>query len=129
MSEYTPGEWRTGRTDMQSYEFGSGVAFVQIYADDERGKWHLGERLPIVVAQLRADEIPLEEVWANAHIIAAACDMKAALEAVPIPSITRDPRDFLDSFFEWFQNHAQPALAKSKGKTRVFDRQKNPDQA
>ena len=78
MSKHTAGEWRTGRTDMQSYEGGSGLPFVQIYADDERGKWHLGERLPIVIARLVGEEIDLDELWANARLVAASQRLLAA---------------------------------------------------
>lgn len=57
---------------MQSYEGDTGLPFVQIYTDDERAKWHLGERLPLVVARLVGEDIGLDKLWANARLVAAA---------------------------------------------------------
>jgi hypothetical protein len=67
LAKATPGEWRAGRSDMVSYEMGSGEPFKNVYVDDPRGKMHLGERLPKTVA--RGESIDCVE---NAQLIAAS---------------------------------------------------------
>ncbi len=64
----TPGPWHAGRSDMTSYDGGSGEPFKNVYSDDERGGYHsrTGERLPFVVGRGEGD--PHE----NAAFIAAA---------------------------------------------------------
>ncbi len=78
MDNRTPGPWRTGRTDMQSYS-GDGEPFASIYCDDDRAKIHLGERLPYVIARC-----PGNDCKANAEFIVRAVnsheDLVAALE-------------------------------------------------
>lgn len=51
-TEATPGDWRSSRKDMDSYDL-NGNFFVQIYADDPEPKMHMGQPLPMVVARLQ----------------------------------------------------------------------------
>lgn len=56
------------------------------------------------------------EPKANAYIMAAAPDLLATLEAVPLPSTSGEcESDFCRRFFEWWESHAKPAINKAKG--------------
>lgn len=56
------------------------------------------------------------EAEANACLMAAAPDLLAALEAVPLPSTSGEcEADFCRRFFEWWESHAKPAIDKAKG--------------
>ena len=44
-------EWRAGRPDMLSYDGDGYGPYKQVYMDNPRGRMHLGERLPDVVAR------------------------------------------------------------------------------
>lgn len=56
------------------------------------------------------------ESKANAHLMAAAPDLLAALEAVPLPSTSGEcEADFCRRFFEWWESHAKLAIDKAKG--------------
>lgn len=48
----TAGPWKPGRSDMQSYDGETGEPFTNVYADDPNGKWHMGSRLPLVIARV-----------------------------------------------------------------------------
>lgn len=80
MSEprYTPGPWRPGRNDTLSYHWDGSGPYKAVYVDDPNGEFHMGQRLPAVVAEcygpLGADPREI------AALIAAAPDLLAALE-------------------------------------------------
>lgn len=80
MSEPTPGPYQTGRTDMQSYNM-DGKPLVNIYreAEDSRTRIHLGEHLPLVIAKCNGDDIPVDELRANARLLAASWEMYVIL--------------------------------------------------
>lgn len=64
----TPGEWRAGRMDTESFDAFGGGPYKAVYADDERGGVHpeFGDPLPYTVARGEGDEcLP------NAALIAA----------------------------------------------------------
>ena len=78
----TPGLWRTGRKDMQSYNSdGKPVVNVYLEGDDPRAGIHLGEPLPLVIATCTAECIPKQEAWAIAEAIAAVPLLIAACKA------------------------------------------------
>ena len=70
MSEttHTPGPWRTGRTDMQSYRASDGVPEIFVYRGEE-------ERIPVYG----------ENCWPDARLIAAAPELLEALQALTDP--------------------------------------------
>lgn len=80
MGEHTPGPWKTGREDMQSYEGLTGQPFWSVYAQDPRAGVHLGTPLPLLIARLPGAEIEQAEGRANAKLIAAAPELAEALE-------------------------------------------------
>lgn len=86
--KWTPGPWRSGRDDMISSTM-DGEEFKAIYATDARAGGHMGRQLPLMVAKAVIDintsnqpAIEIEEVLANAHLIAAAPTMAEALKAI-----------------------------------------------
>ena len=74
---WTPGPWRDGRRDMQSYDGETGEMFASVYCDDDRAPMHLGERLPYVIARTFGDECK-----ANALLIAKAPELVEALNRI-----------------------------------------------
>ena len=102
--KHTPGPWRTGREDMQSYDGLTGEPFSSVYADSERGKMHMGERLPLLIAHVPGSEIGRDEEKANARLIAAAPEMKEALEE--LGGWFDGPADWSDSDLgNWVRKH------------------------
>lgn len=74
MSQHTPGPWKTGRDDMQSYD-GAGEPFTYIYHATLKDGEHLGQPLPLTIGRAEG-----ENNKANARLIASAPDMLAALK-------------------------------------------------
>lgn len=72
-TKHTPGPWRSGRSDMQSFDGDSGFPFTNIYFDDPNGKFHLGERLPGLVGRAEG-----KNNKANACLMAAAPELLVA---------------------------------------------------
>lgn len=48
--------WKTGREDMQSFEFGSGEAFTNVYHGEIKDGVHLGTELPLVIARVYGEK-------------------------------------------------------------------------
>lgn len=51
----------------------------------------------------------------GARLIAAAPDMYAALETIPLPSTMGTAEEHFRRFYDWFNNVAEPALTKATG--------------
>ena len=100
----TPGLWFAGRMDTVSYHGDGGGPHKDVYVNDPNGEFHLGTRLPAVVAvcygALGSD------CRANARLIAAAPDLLAALEGF----LHADPDVFGDELAA-----ARAAIAKARG--------------
>ncbi len=67
----TQGEWRSGRSDMTSYDADGRGPYKQVYVDDPHGEMHMGNRLPAVVARGEAGLTGQERCVENAQLIAA----------------------------------------------------------
>lgn len=74
MDKRTPGEWKTGREDMQSYDGATGAPFTNIYHKTITGRLHLGNPLPLVIGKAVG-----ENNKANAAFIVKACNLHEEL--------------------------------------------------
>lgn len=122
MSKHTPGPWQTGREDMQSYDGATGEPFSSVYANDPRGKMHMGSRLPLVVARMPGGEVDREEEKANARLIASAPDLltacKALVEYQESTDLDDEPEDGEYGDGKRAMLAARAAIAKAEGRTK-----------
>lgn len=92
-SQATPGPWREGRHDMQSYDGYTGEAFTNIYVNGTHRHPKLGEILPRVIAKAidDLDEPNADNNKADAAYIVAACNaIPALLDALEAAERERD---------------------------------------
>ncbi len=114
MSGHTPGEWRTGREDMQSYDANTGEPFTNVYVTDPRGGVHLGHSLPYTVARVFGDKDG--ESKANARLVAAAPELLTACEeAADDLSIVRDA---IGAFSSDRLEHANNVIEESQERAK-----------
>lgn len=73
---HTPGPWKTGREDMQSYTGDGEIPFTNIYHATETDGFHLGHSLPLTIGRAEGNNNK-----ANARLIAAAPDLLEACKA------------------------------------------------
>lgn len=120
--KHTPGPWRAGRPDMTSYHGDGTGPFKNVYADDPDGEFHLGERLPAVVAEAR--DAAGGDCRANATLIAAAPDLLAAAQSLldldPEFLIPMRPQTFApEEWRQWYDSLKAMRVAVAKA-TTVF---------
>ena len=111
----TPGLWFAGRMDTVSYHGDGGGPHKDVYVNDPNGEFHLGTRLPAVVAvcygALGSD------CRANARLIAAAPDLLAA--CMLWDQGFAEGEEFTpEQFLKWVNDNrraARAAIAKARG--------------
>ena len=109
--KHTPGPWRTGREDMQSYDGATGEPFASVYCDDERAEMHLGEKLPYDIARTFGDECK-----ANARLIAAAPELLESLkEFVGLANFDADTVPKTTEEWDAMVAKAEAVIAKAEG--------------
>lgn len=95
--EMTPGKWRAGRMDTESYDACSDDPFKSVYITDDRGGYHhvTGQKLPYEVARGTGDEcrynaagIALLRNCAKELIVCARALKKATEDCVFIDAAT-----------------------------------------
>lgn len=60
------------------------------------------------------NNLPLREQIANAHLIAAAPDLLAALQNFPLKTGNQTSEQFYNCCMSWNRTHRQTAIAKTK---------------
>lgn len=76
MSAWTPGPWKTGRNDMQSYDAATGEPFTNVYHATMTFNGERVADLPLVIARCFGARV---DDKANARLIAAAPEMAELL--------------------------------------------------
>ena len=67
------------------------------------------------IARMSNDCEMFSEIRANAHLIAAAPAMYAALSDVPLPSCNGDKAEWYARFYAWYCGAGQAAIAQAEG--------------
>jgi hypothetical protein len=90
LNAHTPGPWKTGREDMQSYTGDGETAFTNIYHQTLTDGEHLGRPLPLTIGRAEG-----ENNKADAKLMAAAPDLVVELRRciVMLRSLAGDIED------------------------------------
>ncbi len=56
LTKLSPAPWHAGRMDTVSFDGNGSGPYKNVYNDDERAEFHLGEKLPYTVARGEGDE-------------------------------------------------------------------------
>ena len=116
MTEHRPGPWKIG-------PHADELTVIPItVSSEERWPWRIA-----AVYKNDPDLLPEYdgEAYANAHLIAAAPDLLAVLEAFPeerpLPLVASDgdraanQAEYMARLRAWWEDKAEPAIAKAKG--------------
>jgi hypothetical protein len=93
----TPGPWRSGRSDMRSFDAATGEQFKNIYGPNFEPKLHLGNKIAIEVAKAVGDASLEDAAFiaaANPQTVLALVDVVRAAQKMREGSTTQTRRDF-----------------------------------
>ncbi len=114
MAEHTPGPWELSE-DEDCYEILMGTALSR------SGTYESHHRIKLACCDYDPDEPEdspgnkqYDEAVSNALLVVASPELLAALESVPLPSVSEGR--FIERFYTWYYNTQKPAIAKATGK-------------